>query len=523
MEPTVFPFILYTRKLGSFLAVIQSLHNSIGKKNYREVVLYTTTAIDQMKPSLLLQAFLDVRAHAYFALGKANAALEDAQRMVDCAPTSAVGYLRKGHYLSLYGQHKRSAEIYEQGLLNAQADREEMDLLAKGKSAETYLSARKVDFIAALPVEVTMQIIPQLPQATVATCLTVSSTWRQRTLNCENVWTDLSVKEDLTSAPFINVTPYMDCHVKHLTLNVASDVANAVCMQKLREGHFTKLVSLKITAPMSQLGGDFSLLDNDHTLTNLELTASSITGATIGHMTLAYNPDFKISSLRKFNRHQSGLRKIYTNNGGTRVDAMSVLPLIYQNRATLESIYVNITALTNTELQQLYTNYPDFTFPKVYDFTFCLISLLERYARLSSSHSQVLESIILRSVDEVTDKILDVLGDVKTVNQVNFEDLKHITAEGITRFIEKRRSNLMYIKLSGIEAITDNIVVALGSLKKLGAVNLTEFQNVTDRGVRGLINGPRFRVSRFTIKDCHSITEECINYAKRKIKYVADE
>ena len=57
-----------------------------------------------------------------------------------------------------------------------------------------------------------------------------------------------------------------------------------------------------------------------------------------------------------------GLRILYTNNGGTNISAKKkkILSLIYKNKSTLEILYADISSVTETELWELYSTYPDF-------------------------------------------------------------------------------------------------------------------------------------------------------------------
>ncbi|KAG2218419.1 hypothetical protein INT45_013163 [Circinella minor] len=85
---------------------------------------------------------------------------------------------------------------------------------------------------------------------------------------------------------------------------------------------------------------------------------------------------------------RKGLRMIYSNDGATCIPILSIFPLIYNNRDTLEIIYATLSDLPQDQIHQLITNYPDFQLTRATHVAFWLFSsiqsLLLQYIRYST-------------------------------------------------------------------------------------------------------------------------------------------
>ncbi|KAG2218998.1 hypothetical protein INT45_007660 [Circinella minor] len=222
---------------------------------------------------------------------------------------------------------------------------------------------------------------------------------------------------------------------------------------------------------------------------------------------------------------EKGLRILYTNNGCTPVPTEDILPLIYQNRETLETIYACISRLTDIELEYLYNKYVNFELKKIKYLTIWLakgiqqwmlgaiknstslvwlelvdiwdvnalmdtlikmpplyhiklvaasmkpsdhkklIQLLERYAQIANDgKTDSLRSIAIQFCDNViTDDILGTLGNIKTLEEVWLGGLTHTTSVvEIHTFIAKLgKQQLKGIYFDRISVITDTTIATV--------------------------------------------------------------
>ena len=107
--------------LISYEQQLVKMDQSIAAGNLHKVISDSSTAIDQVLHQHLL-VLLDNRAHAYAKVGLFDLAYADAQRMIELAPRSYTGHIRKGDILAMYGLQERAIEAYTQGCQRAQLD-----------------------------------------------------------------------------------------------------------------------------------------------------------------------------------------------------------------------------------------------------------------------------------------------------------------------------------------------------------------------------------------------------------------
>ncbi|KAI8139391.1 hypothetical protein BJV82DRAFT_250745 [Fennellomyces sp. T-0311] len=389
--------------LGLIQGVIQELNKAIEDKGYQDEIIFSSLAINQLLGSLLPGLF-NIRSHAYAMQGQPDMAIVDAENMAACGPKQQVAAcLRKGNILSLYGHQIQAIQVYDEFLPSPSISILQHEYLTWAKLEATTINGSCVDFIGKLPTSVAHSIISQLPQETKATCLTVSRKWRQLTFECEAVWGHLLINENEKDMQLMNAAQYVGDCIEHLTINVATEAARSACIKVLKDGHFTNLKSLKMTAlttrnlwpyigalsvafwqarstlttikldlgnnqhtitladtlltctsvtdlsfkttsPMATLGGDFLLLSDHHPLSNLELKSSSITGSDIEAM---------------LQRCQK-LRRLVMNGCDT-----TVLDMVNQHTPNLEILGYNhdyetqqlqSTINTRPGLRRIYTN-----------------------------------------------------------------------------------------------------------------------------------------------------------------------
>ncbi|KAI8139381.1 hypothetical protein BJV82DRAFT_694330 [Fennellomyces sp. T-0311] len=648
-------------RLGLFRQQLLQLSNSITLGDYYQAISDASAAIDQVFQSQLL-VLLDIRAHAHAKRGQYDAACADAQDMIYYAPELGAGYVRKGTVYSMYGQQAKAINAFNQGLGTVKSDKERLTM---GLNNATMISKKRIDFLQQLPAELANHIIMLLPKDAKAACLTVSTVWAKRVMECQGAWHDLSVDDTPEDTELIHAAPSIVPYINHLTINASREAIRSTYMQCIKDAPSVRLQTLKMTASgtrnlrtdiitvslalwqarhtltrleidlggnsnpvtmaetlvlcdsvteltysttftMSVVTGNFAKLKKQHPLASLELTTKSTTGRDIISMLqkcqqirrlvmngcmdtvlepiTAYTPNLEIFGYNtgvpipplEDTRGVPGLREIYTSNGGEPVYAPSLLPLLYRNRKTLERVCANMSPLSEPERQQMNTTFADFTLPNISELTFwcysgiqpfilqsirstmtltslavvnsydldpviraiaklppltllqishittttnrsLLIQLCSRYARASKTRP-ALNTIIFRHCDEVTDDVIAALAEIKTLQNVTFGGLDHITTGGIIHFIQLSGQQLTDIRLDGMDSVTDSIVIALGDCENLSSIKLGNLVNVTDYGLRGLVLKRSHTLSTVVLKNCPLISAECISYCTKRLK-----
>ena len=380
----------------------------------------------------------------------------------------------------------------------------------------------------------------------------------------------------------------------------------------------TSLIKLSFTTtqPLAQLIGNFSVIGQHEALIDLQIKAKLITGQDIEPMLkqcqqlrrlimntcdetvfdviirqadnlkiLGYNPSFSVEELQtnSSNKNIKGLRIFYTNNGGTSISAKKILPLIYKNKATLETLYVMISSVTETELWELYSTYPDFMLDNIKRLTFwlnagiqqfmlrsirnttnlsslsvaylhdeeelvtrlmglpvlsefflshihnsesrsSLIRLFEHYRLFSvpnNSRQPTLTYVSLRHSDAISDDLLSKLAAITSLHKVRLHSLSNVSVGGVNRMISTLSGRLTYLSLEEMDLIKDETIIAFGELKKLSHLKLKNLKNVTNQGIYELLDKVNTStLTKLEIKDCPNVTKSCIATAKKKIKVV---
>ncbi|KAI9274715.1 hypothetical protein BDA99DRAFT_591345 [Phascolomyces articulosus] len=297
----------------------------------------------------------------------------------------------------------------------------------------------------------------------------------------------------------------------------------------------------------------------------------------------AFNPGKGINAIRRlsldFKDEVSGLSVLVAHSVNARViPTLRLLPLIYKNRDTLTTLHVNVSDLSEEELHQVKTTYPDFKFqgmeslrfpylPRIQEILFgatydtttlkslaishiynmkTFIKSLERLSSFDSlgimhvrspieqsdfyklleilaRHSEPglpsLNSIILQNVAGLNDTMLYVLGNIKTLWSVSLSDLKDVTAEGLSNFIQKMGDQLRDVKLFNLNIVTDTTLKALCDCNSLDTVELDDLQRVTKSGVDHLLaNTTSVKLKEIRVRNCAKIsTQVCVIEKKRSL------
>ncbi|KAI9265237.1 hypothetical protein BDA99DRAFT_536719 [Phascolomyces articulosus] len=280
------------------------LQEAIVHHDYEQIIDYATQAIDQVLQLQLLSLY-DLRAHAYAMKAKFPSAFFDAQRIVSFAPKSSLGYLRTASLYSMSGNQIRAIQMLDGGMivknyqntlpktttktshttmalvppppsLRGATDRE-AQLLIKAKSIATQKLQSRVDFIAKLPMETYSMIIAYLRHSTKMICLQVSMTWRERILYCSAAWTNLVIQNTEDEDELIEVSSFIGPFIKKLVLDTSNESVRSVCLQRMKEGYFRRIQSLKLTALATQnlrphvAAISIAFWRVQHTLTHLDI------------------------------------------------------------------------------------------------------------------------------------------------------------------------------------------------------------------------------------------------------------
>ncbi|KAI8139366.1 hypothetical protein BJV82DRAFT_672646 [Fennellomyces sp. T-0311] len=227
--------------------LIERLNNTIKSQNCEQIVNDASAAIDQLHRVELL-SLLDIRAHAHAKRGCYDLAHTDAQQMINYAPHLAAGYVRKGDIFSMYGHQTQAINTYSEGLEKAALDQTQLERLSRGIINATAISQIRIDYLAKLPVEVAYIIIRCLSQDAKASCLTVSSTWRKRTLECPNSWSSISIKGREEDYPLVGVTRHLAPYIHCLELDFSNRAARSIYFRHMKDSYFTSIKYLKLTA-----------------------------------------------------------------------------------------------------------------------------------------------------------------------------------------------------------------------------------------------------------------------------------
>ncbi|KAI9494404.1 hypothetical protein BDB00DRAFT_871494 [Zychaea mexicana] len=372
-----------------------------------------------------------------------------------------------------------------------------------------------------------------------------------------------------------------------------------------------KNLTYSTSSPLAKLAGDFNTAEQHKTLINMQLKASSITrpdiefmlqkcqklrrfvingcNATVldavnSHSTnleiFAYNPSFTIPQLQgDISNDETGLRQIYTGNYDD-VPATHLLPLIYKNRTTLETVHALMSPITNEEeLQSLYAAYPFFKLKRVtklafwglrgiqkfmlqairntttlFDLTVTFaydvnelveailklpslkivklsnirqsigssswITLFESYGDISHSRPS-LQCASLQYCDGITDAELVALSGIKSLHEITLDRLLHVSANGISTLIQNLSSQLTSVQLIDMDVVDDSALVALGDLKRMTYIKLDLLDSITDQGIRRMVDKaccPTTTLTKLVVTRCDLITSACIEYASQQIK-----
>ncbi|KAI8142944.1 hypothetical protein BJV82DRAFT_612827 [Fennellomyces sp. T-0311] len=160
-----------------------------------------------------------------------------------------------------------------------------------------------------LPVEVASVIFSELDQEDKVSCLKTSNIWRSRLLDCSSAWKTLSVIDNEGGAPLMAVAEQIGRHVKTLEVWTDWDPVRKICFDRMEQGCFNQINSLKMTADEGEFLQSFTAIPSRfwktaHALQKLEFdlteSESEITIANIlGSCPTVTELSYSITALQK--------------------------------------------------------------------------------------------------------------------------------------------------------------------------------------------------------------------------------
>ncbi|KAI9251833.1 hypothetical protein BDA99DRAFT_183402 [Phascolomyces articulosus] len=230
----------------------KSIIDALDQRNYQSAINEASSAISALFERHYI-ALLDKRSYAHAMQCNFKAALKDAYEMIKYAPTSSKGYLRAGRLYAMEGKQTQAIQICQRGIetVSPWMDPRGYRLLKEHKVLAEYQNAKRIDFIARLPLETAFTIFMQLDRGEKGIALAVSKTWRERLLLCSPAWNKLTstgCKPDMMIAKAIDrIGP----HVQTLLLACKTNTLRNLYLNHIKDGTFANLKTLILTRLMT--------------------------------------------------------------------------------------------------------------------------------------------------------------------------------------------------------------------------------------------------------------------------------
>ncbi|KAI9275919.1 hypothetical protein BDA99DRAFT_199014 [Phascolomyces articulosus] len=149
-----------------------------------------------------------------------------------------------------------------------------------------------------------------------------------------------------------------------------------------------------------------------------------------------------------------------------------------------------------------------------------LIRLFEKYAQFSTT-STSLESLYLFSSYEGSDDMLKTLAQIRTLKEINLFEAPSVSKSGITEFFCKIGPQLTKVNLGILDCVDDSVFAVLGEHgKNLSILHANKLRNVTDQGVRALVDKTSSTLTELNLVGCSTVTKDCVLDIENKVKNV---
>ncbi|KAI9275812.1 hypothetical protein BDA99DRAFT_196481 [Phascolomyces articulosus] len=213
-------------------------------------------------------------------------------------------------------------------------------------------------------------------------------------------------------------------------------------------------------------------------------------------------PDFKLENLVHLSFWGSSqiqdilFQKIQDLNALTTLNG--------ENIYSLEPCFKNVKRLSS--LISLNINHVDY--PVKQDHT---VQFFDMFSSRSKIGLPSLQEIALHNVPGVNDTILNVMGDIKTLQVVTLGGLRQISTAEINTFIQKLGCQLSRIRFVGMKTVTDDTIIGLCMSSNLATVDLESLEKVTRNSLQYLCdNAISNRLSEVRVKNCSAIGRDAI-------------
>ncbi|KAG2210730.1 hypothetical protein INT45_000349, partial [Circinella minor] len=148
-----------------------------------------------------------------------------------------------------------------------------------------------------------------------------------------------------------------------------------------------------------------------------------------------------------------------------------------------------------------------------------IVQLFKYYSELSSL-DKTLRNIMFYYCDFITDDVLDILSQIKTIVYVRFTGTCTIPShESLLVFLEKMGHQLTRVLFEDIDHIGDDVLDLLCKMEYLENITLEKITEITEEGIINLAENARALCS-LKIDDCIEISDETVSYINKRIKEV---
>ncbi|KAI8148115.1 hypothetical protein BJV82DRAFT_664444 [Fennellomyces sp. T-0311] len=231
----------------SWISFHHSSVQSFANADYDAAINSSLQALDTLGAPHL--SVLDTCAAAYAMKGEFDKAMEAAEKMIECAPTAAAGYLRSGETLAQQGKHEHAVKVYEQGQQKVPVDDERYASLEERKAASNAQINKRLDFLTLLPIDVADIIIEILSDDEDVdfdlVCMDVSRAWQTIIADYPLAWSSFVISRSDSDRAFFGLLPLVGRHVKSLWLEDMEAHQSQKVIDAITSGQFGNIQQLE--------------------------------------------------------------------------------------------------------------------------------------------------------------------------------------------------------------------------------------------------------------------------------------
>ncbi|KAG2215470.1 hypothetical protein INT45_012791 [Circinella minor] len=184
----------------------------------------------------------------------------------------------------------------------------------------------------------------------------------------------------------------------------------------------------------------------------------------------------------------------------------------------------NIPMIVNTLIKSLPVEILSFSHARFddgneYQRSSAIVQLFKYYAELSPSE-KTLKEIWFNYCDFVTDDVLDILTEIKTITRVNFTGKCTVPSDGsFLIFLQKMGHHLTEVMFADINHIGDDVLNVLCKMEHLKTVTLELITEITEEGIKHLADNTRGLCS-LNMEECIELSDDSVSYINERVKNV---